>query len=216
MKTVTLAIVTAIVAGVAFGTLTATGVWKLGDFGNNASLSTQALTPAEKGGLIGTVHYILKDQDGNIKYETVVHNLIVDGGEDIIQKAFSGGIAAGDVLNTICVGEGGATAATEIGAGAVLVDPVDLGTTNDVCKEDASVLIGTQTDTTAQTVEIDQTWTGATDFAAGEIVSEAILGDTDSAGAPTAAQTFSRQTFTGITVASGDSLTVKWTITISE
>jgi hypothetical protein len=220
MKTVTLAIVTAIVAGVAFGTLTATGVWKLDDFGNNASLSTQALSATEKGGLIGTVHYILKDKDGNIKYETVMHNTIVDAGEDMLQNAFSGGIAAADAIKVVCIGTGGATAVNEAagtGVGLVTAAAGATITTEDGCKTDASVTLGTQTGTTAQTVEIDATFIGNTDMDPDLSISEAVLADTDpaavgSAQDPADTDTFSRQTFTGITVASGDSLTVKWTI----
>ncbi|MGH9879200.1 MAG: hypothetical protein ACRD5H_16340, partial [Nitrososphaerales archaeon] len=104
MKTATLAIVTAIVVGVAFGTLTATGFITIGN------TNAQALA-GEKNGLIGTVYYTLKDKDGNIKYETVIHNVITDGGEDIMQKAFSGGIASGTAtVDTVCVGTGDATA----------------------------------------------------------------------------------------------------------
>jgi len=212
MKTATLAIVTAIVVGVAFGTLAATGFFTYG----NTNVQTLA---AEKSGMIGTVYYTLKDKDGNIKYEKVVKNLITDGGEDIVQKAFSGGIAAGTAtVDTVCVGEGEATPAAENGAGAVLVTAVAGGTALDVCKEDATVTVGTQTGGTAQTVEVDATWVGGTDFAAATVVDEAVLAADDPAanGIPSAANTFSRQVFTGITVASGDSLTVKWTITISE
>jgi len=219
MEKATLGIVIAVVAGVAFG-ITTTGAWTmLNDSGNNTVLSTQALAATEKGGLIGTVYYTLKDKDGSIKYETVIKNLITDGGEDIIQKAFSGGIAAGTAtVDTVCVGTGDATAAAENGAGAVLVTAPTGGGALDICKEDASVTIGTQTGTTAQTVEVDATFVGGTDFAAATGIDEAVLAADDPAtnGIPSAANTFSRQTFTTITVASGDSLTVKWTITISE
>jgi len=219
MEKATLGIVIAVVAGVAFG-ITTTGAWTmLNDSGNNTVLSTQALAATEKGGLIGTVYYTLKDKDGSIKYETVIKNLITDGGEDIIQKAFSGGIAAGTAtVDTVCVGTGDATAAAENGAGAVLVTAPTGGGALDICKEDGSVTIGTQTGSTAQTVEVDQTWVGGTDFGADTGIDEAVLAadDPSANGIPSAANTFARQTFTTITVANGDSLTVKWTITISE
>lgn len=214
-------LVIAVVAGVAFG-MTTTGVWTLDNRDTDtdtSTISTQGLTAGEKGKLIGTVYYTLKDSNGNIKYETVVKNLITDGGEDIIQKAFSGGIAAGTAtVDTVCVGTGDATAASENGAGAVLVTAPTGGAALDICKEDASVTVGTQTGSTAQTVEVDATWVGGTDFGAGTGIDEAVLAADDPAanGIPSAANTFSRQTFTTITVASGDSLTVKWTITISE
>jgi len=213
-------IVIAIAAISVFGTLTATGLWtKLSDYGANSDLSTQALIAPERGGMIGTVYYTLRDADGNIKYEAVYRNLITDGGEDIVQKAFSGGITAStQTIDTVCVGTGDATAAAENGAGAVLVTAPTGGGALDICKEDASVTIGTQTGTTAQTVEVDATWVGGTDFGAGTGIDEAVLAADDPTGnvIPSAANTFARQTFTTITVASGDSLTVKWTITFTE
>lgn len=208
----------ALTAAVIYGGLAATGILS-GISGGSNTLSQQALTTAERTGLTGTVHYILKDKDGNIKYESTVKNLITDGGEDIIQKAFSGGIAAGTATtDTVCVGTGDVTAAAENGAGAVLVTAPTGGGALDICKEDGSVTVGTQTGTTAQTVEVDQTWVGGTDFGAGTGIDEAVLASDDPAanGIPSAANTFARQVFTTITVASGDSLTVKWTITISE
>lgn len=208
----------ALTAAVIYGGLAATGILS-GISGGSNTLSQQALTTAERTGLTGTVHYILKDKDGNIKYESTVKNLITDGGEDIIQKAFSGGIAAGTAtVDTVCVGTGDATAAAENGAGAVLVTAPTGGGALDICKEDGSVTVGTQTGGTAQTVEVDQTWVGGTDFGAGTGIDEAVLASDDPAanGIPSAANTFARQVFTTITVASGDSLTVKWTITISE
>ena len=217
MNRVTLALAIAVAIAVTYIGLTATGVWS--GINPDSNLSTQALTTAERTGLTGTVHYILRDKDGNIKYETTVKNLITDGGEDIIQKAFSGGIAAGTATaDTVCVGTGDGTAAAENGAGAVLVTAPTGGTALDICKEDGSVTIGTQTGTTAQTVEVDATWVGGTDFAAGTGIDEAVLAadDPSANGIPSAANTFARQTFTTITVANGDSLTVKWTITISE
>jgi hypothetical protein len=213
MKTATLAIVTAVVVGVAFGTLAATGFLTIG---KTASMSTQTLA-AEKSGLYGMVHYTLKDKDGNIKYETVVKNLITNGGEDMIQTAFSGGIAAADTIDTICVGTGDGTPAAESGAGAALVTAPTGGSTPDYCKEDASVTL-VENGGASQQVEVDATFVGGTDFVADAGIDEAVLADTHPAsnGIPGASDTFSRQTFATITVASGDSLTVKWTITISE
>jgi len=217
MNNAMMVLVIAVVAGIAFG-MTTTGVWTLNhDNIDTSTTSTQGLTAGEKGKLIGIVYYTLKDMNGNIKYETVVKNLITDAGEDIVQKAFAGGIASTALVDTVCVGTG-STAAAENGAGSALVTATSGGTTPDTCKEDATVTIGTQTGTTPQTVEVDATFTGGTDFSAGTAVAEAVLADTDPVanGAPADTNTFSRQTFTAITVASGDSLTVKWTITISE
>ena len=208
-----LAVTTAIIGGLIVGNFA--NALFLAPLGIETLENKQSVL-SDKGKMYGIVQYVLKDQEGNIKYQTTQHNRITDGGEDIIQKIFSGGIASTSTVDTICVGTGGATADSENGAGAVLVTPVTGGGALDVCKEDATVTIGTETGATPQTVVIDATWTGGTDFAAATTVDEAVTSDTDTAGAPSTAQTFSRQVFTGIPVANGDSLTVKWTITISE
>ena len=168
--------------------------------------------------IYGIVHYTLRDPNGNIIYTYVNHNRITDGGEGQIAKLFAGSATQ---ANKICVGVGTTTAGDINDATpkqATLETAPGAGSASDICKADASVTDNAQTNTTPRTIDIDQTWTGGTDFAAGAVITESVLSDTDTAGLgiPTAAQTFSRQTFSGIPVANNDQLTIKWTITITE
>lgn len=177
-------------------------------------IKSDAQTSASAAGVItGHVTTTVTDSEGNIKAYRQSDNLIVNNGENCVSKMlFKGGGATGTGVctgantagfNYIAIGNGTATPAdSNIRLNSTQTEP-GLNT----------ALLGTTTLTNATggteaSAEISATFTnnGGT-----TTVSESgLFNGTDMS----TSGMFARQTFTGISMNNGDSLTVEWTVNI--
>lgn len=137
----------------------------------------------------GELNIILRDQDGNIKKDVTVPNLVVTAGKNFIVSRIAG--ASASVMSHMAIGSG----STAPAAG-----DATLGT--ELAREALSISGGTPSG-------VSITFAGS--FPAGTgtgTIAEAGILNNSSGGTLLA-----RTTFTAIPKAAGDSITITWTIT---
>ena len=161
-------------------------------------------------GIKGLVLIELFRKDGTLKYRDVVENLVTTAGDEYYAKKAIAGIApaspsAPTAASGMKLGTG-ATAAAKSGAGAALVT-YETGSNNPF---DASY---------PQTIDEagDTGWSASyrTTWAAGDVTETAlteavIVNDAASDATSSAANTYSRVTFTAINKTATDSLVITW------
>lgn len=160
--------------------------------------------------LVGEVTIELFDEDGKLKHKEVVHNLITTAGDEYYAKKGIVAIApAAPAAPTAASGRKlgtGVTAAAKSGAGAALVTYISVSNN----PFDASFPV-------ANAVGGDTGWTAdyKTTWAAGDVTNSAIteaviVNDAATDATSTAANTYSRVTFTAINKTASDSLAITW------
>lgn len=185
-----------------------------------ADVNTSAL-------ISGHVVTTLTDSEGNIKAYRQSDNLIVNQGENCVLKmlfATTGGAASG---NTVCTGANtsgfryisiGNSTDTVNSADYKLHNPYNAtGGVSSLARKFSSVSTTGWTNSTGSgagtTASVVMTATFTNGQTGSQTVSESGLFNDTETNANTDAM-FARQTFTGITMNSGDSLTVQWTISV--
>lgn len=186
-------------------------------------LNNTALTSASASGVItGHVTTTLRDSDGNIKEYRQSDNLIVNQGENCVTKMLFGAAGGSTVGTGVCTGSNSdGFRYIQIGNSSQTVQSSDFklgvpyNATSGVPSLVPKVSTVTLTNSSGSTAGTTAIAVLATTFtstqAAAQTVSESGLfnSTTDSTNAM-----FARQTFTGITMNNGDSLTVQWTINV--
>ena len=165
----------------------------------------------DKMGIEGVALVQLFDKTGELLHEEEVHNLVTTAGDQYYAKKAIAGISpaapsAPTAANGMKLGTG-ATAAAKSGAGAALV--TYLSGSNiafDTSFPVATVVAGTDTGWTA---DYKTTWPAGT--ATNSAITEcAIVNDQGTNATSTAANTYSRITFTAINKTATDVLVITW------
>jgi hypothetical protein len=141
--------------------------------------------------ITGSVHIVLTAPDGTVKQDNTDHNLITTVGKYYLMTWLAAASQPGEFMSYIALGTG--------------TTPPALGNTT------LQAEIGTRSLGTL--VSISNTWNNTATFAPGNCtgaITEAGL-----FSAITAGTMFARQTFVAFNKASGDTMTVSWTITVS-
>jgi hypothetical protein len=141
--------------------------------------------------ITGSVHIVLTAPDGTVKQDNTDHNLITTVGKYYLMAWLAAASQPGEFMSYIALGTG--------------TTPPALGNTT------LQTEIGTRSLGTL--VNISNTWNNTATFAPGNCtgaITEAGL-----FSAITAGTMFARQTFAAFNKASGDTMTVSWTITVS-
>lgn len=211
---------TTLVLGVALAVVA--GLFSSTIFGITGIKSDAQTSTTATGLITGHVVTTLTDSDGNIKAYRQSDNLIVNNGENCVSKMLFGAAGGSTVGNQVCTG-----ASTSgfryiaIGNGTQVV-----GSNNSTLGVEYSTASGVPS-LAAKFSTI--TWTNSTGSGSGT-TAQAVMAASFTNG-NTNAQTvresglfnataanprgmFARQTFSDITMNSGDSLTVQWTINI--
>ena len=211
--TLILGVSLAVVAGL-FGST----IFGITDSNNSAQTSASAT-----GLITGHVITTLRDSDGNIKEYRQSDNLIVNQGENCVLKMLFSGSGGSGTGTNVCVGQN--TAGFRI---------IQLGNSSQTVQSSDYKLGGPYNATSGvpslvPKVATTVTWTNSTGSGSGT-TAQAVLAATFTS-TQTAQQTvsesglfnstddstnalFARQTFTGISMNNGDSLTVQWTINV--
>lgn len=222
---------------VLFASIFAVAVGTLGLSGNSATTLMVASPQAETAGILGHVEYMVWDASGNTVQYMQGDNVVVNDGEDCAADAIfgDGTCVAGD-FNYI--GIGNASSGTVDPTNSTLADASDdttgtcasSGVGGDMARKLVTAQHTAASGATGAIVELDTSASPFTFDSSNDTVvidsgvfngEYATENDQNTcAGANTAGTTwemFSRQLLngqTGITVNDGDSLSVKWTITV--
>lgn len=173
---------------------------------------------ASSTGMMGHLTLISTDSDGNIKSYQQTDNLITQGATNCIaQELFRDTTTFGSGDSTTCAGNPGKFDVIAIGTGSGVTD-----TGNDLAARTSITGLVAQADDTSDAVTItDDSGTGTdavveTTFTSGgatTAITEAGIFNSTGIGGTT--EMFSYRSFTAISLDSGDSLTVTWTITVN-
>ncbi|MHA7646374.1 hypothetical protein [Nitrosopumilus sp. S4] len=227
---------------VLFASIFAVTVGTLGLSSNSAtSLMVSAAPQSQEISMLGHVEYLVTDEMGNVKQYLQGDNEVVNGGEDCVANLVFGvgGCTASTVFSW--VGIGNHTSGTVSATNQTLADATDnavatcADTTNDgdmARRNGVVALTSAASGPTGTIVTIDTSTVPFTfDASNATTVYDSGLFNANYAGSPvngkcptatsqtsgTDWEMFSRQllnTNQGITVSDGDSLSVKWTITV--
>jgi len=207
---VSLAVVTGLFGSTIFGTIGSTNL-------DNTSLGTA-------GYITGHVTTTLTDAAGNIKEYRQSDNQIVNTGESCVTKLLFGAAGGDTVSSGICTGEfnsgfrfigiGNYTTSVN-GTNTKLGNEYLAASVPSLARGVSSVTMTNSTGTDGSTTSvgkavISRTFT-CTHCATPQIVAESGLFNSTSVNAD---PMFARQTFSAITMNTGDSLTVQWTINV--
>ncbi len=226
---------------VLFASIFAVAVGTLGLSGNSATLMVSAVPQSqEQVGMLGHVEYMVQDYSGNIVSYMQTDNVVVNDGEDCVAEDIFGvgtscELGAGN-FDYIGIGNGSSAATSPTNATLADATIDDTGTCassgvgGDMARRQVTPsLVSAAAGAIGAVVELDTTvpFTFDTHNATSVIDSGIFNADYDTpsathtCGGANAAHTnwemFSRQLLngaTGIAVNNGDSLSVKWTITV--
>lgn len=223
---------------VLFASIFAVAVGTLGLSGNSATLLMASAVPQsqEQMGMLGHVEYKVLDENGNIVQYMQNDNVVVNDGEDCVATlVFGDGTCANtNAFNYIGIGNGSSTAVDA--TNSTLADATDdttgtcasSGVGGDMARKQVTATHAAASGATGAVVTLDTSSSPFTFDAsnATTVIDSGVFDNTyatpgvQCAGANTAGSSwdmFSRQLLngaTGITVSDGDSLSVKWTITV--
>jgi len=227
MKRITTIALFAGIFAVTVGTLSFSGI-------SATSLMVSSLPQSQENvGMLGHVEYKVLDEVGNIKHYMQNDNIVVQTGKDCTARAvFATGTNPGKCSTTAdfkYIAIGNKTAGTIDAAQTTLNGGVCADTTNDgeMARRAVTPSFTTATGSTGTIVVLD---TASVPFTFGASNATAVadsgvfnadegskVGSTGQCATLGSAQMFSIQKLnadTGITVSNGDSLSVKWTITV--
>jgi len=226
---------------VLFASIFAVAVGTLGLSGNSATLMVSAVPQSqEQVGMFGHVEYMVLDSSGNIVSYMQNDNVVVNDGEDCVaEDIFGADTTCIGTGNFDYIGIGNGSSGTTSPLNATLADATDddagtcatTGVGGDMARLQVTpTLISAAAGTTGAVVELDTSGTPFTFDAnnATSVIDSGVFNadydtpnDQNTCGGTNDAHTdwemFSRQLLngaTGITVNDGDSLSVKWTITV--
>lgn len=149
-------------------------------------------------GMKGLIHFEVRDAEGHIKEERDIDNLITNVGFAEV-AALIGAVAGGDAFDYIA-----------IGTGAVAADVTDTTLNAEISTSGGSRAASSNSQVTTTVTndtmqaEVTYNFTGALAIVESGLFNAASAGDM-----------LSRQVFSVINVANGDSLTVTWKIKVS-
>lgn len=153
--------------------------------------------PADGSRLIGSIEFVVRDSEGNLKETRGLHNLVVDAGKAAV---------AGLIIAT---GHTNAFDHIAIGTGVTAAAAGDTACQTEITTNGGQRAVATlsrvTTDVTNDTSQAEVTYNFTGSFA----VTESCFLDSLSAGVM-----LSRQVFSAINVASGDSLLIRWKIDV--
>lgn len=213
---------TTLVLGVSLAVVT--GLFSSTIFGTMGSTNLDSTSLGTAGYITGHVTTTLTDAAGNIKEYRQSDNQIVNTGESCVTKLLFGAAGGDTVASGVCTGEfndgfryigiGNYTTSVN-GTNTALGQEYRSTSVPSLARGVGSVVMTNSTGTDGATVSfgkavISRTFT-CTHCSIPQVVAESgLFNGTSVNNTPM----FARQTFTGITMNNGDSLTVQWTINV--
>lgn len=144
----------------------------------------------DNNGLKGHIDIVLYDENGNIKDERHIHNLVVTAGKTYLAAWLAAASQAGEFMTWIGLGEGG---------GGPAIGDVDLVSP-----------LATRVDGTLSSV--GNVWQNQATFGAG--VNTGALTEAGLFSASSSGTMFARQVFPVVNKQAADSITITWSLTL--